>query len=194
MIYYLRFAIVVCLLGLCSGCASIMCGAEKTINIDSDPPGVQFEIINPAGKTLLTGVTPANVTLKRGRGYFQAGDYTAQFHKEGYIGVTSPIGQGFETGWYFGGNAIFGGLLGWFIIDPLTGAMWDIKDFHACLVPSPSAFGLPEWDYHQGYQGYINPLTGKMEVSPRARVKVDDKGEPVKDKDGYFIFEPVPEK
>jgi hypothetical protein len=27
--------------------------------------------------------------------------------------------------------------------------------------------------------------------SPKAQLKVDAKGEPVKDKDGYFIFEPV---
>jgi hypothetical protein len=210
MIYYLRFAIVVCLLGnLCSGCASIMCGAEKTVNISSEPMGAEFEIIashyqdtNPPGrrlvkgpdKIIIQGITPTNVSLKRGRGYFQAGDYTVRFHKSGYDDLTVGISQGFETGWYFGGNFVFGGFLGWFIIDPLTGGMWDIKDLHIWLVPSASAFGLAEWDYHQAYQGHINPLTGKMEVSPRARAKVDDKGEPVTDKDGNFIFESVPEK
>jgi hypothetical protein len=52
----------------------------------------------------------------------------------------------------------------------------------------------------KGYQGHIDPSTGKMQVEPvpedkgKDQLKVDDKGEPVKDKDGNFIFEPVPEK
>jgi len=47
-----------------------------------------------------------------------------------------------------------------------------------------------------GYRGYIDPRTGEIQVAPvepKARLKVDEKGEPVKDKDGNFVFEPVSE-
>ena len=42
----------------------------------------------------------------------------------------------------------------------------------------------------RGYQGHIDPRTGKIEVTPKDRLKVDTSGEPVKDKEGNFIFEP----
>ena len=31
-----------------------------------------------------------------------------------------------NTFWYIGGNILFGGILGWLIIDPATGAMWKL--------------------------------------------------------------------
>ena len=48
-----------------------------------------------------------------------------------------------------------------------------------------------------GYRGRIDPLTGEIQVEPvtaepRERLKVDEKGEPLKDAKGNFIFEPVP--
>ena len=117
----------------CSGCASIMCSAEKTINISSEPPGAQFEVVAPSGKVVTQGMTPANVTLRRGRGYFQGGDYIVRFRKDGYLDRELPVKQYIEAGWYVGGNLVFGGLVGWLAIDPLTGAMWDIRDVHVSL-------------------------------------------------------------
>jgi hypothetical protein len=33
------------------------------------------------------------------------------------------------NGWYVG-NIVFGGLIGWLIVDPLTGAMWTLNTEH----------------------------------------------------------------
>jgi len=118
---------------LCSGCCSIMCGDEKTTNITSDPSEAKFEITDHDGNIVVRNVTPTNVTLKRGRGWFEKGDYKISFHKEGYEDLTVPINQELETGWYIGGNIVFGGLLGIVIIDPLTGAMWTIDDVDVSL-------------------------------------------------------------
>ena len=39
-------------------------------------------------------------------------------------------------GWYIGGNILVGGLIGWFIVDPLTGAMYTLpKEVNADLRP-----------------------------------------------------------
>lgn len=122
----------------CPGCASTMCGSEKTININSSPTGARFEIKSPHNYTVITGITPTNVTLQRGAGYFVAGDYSIKFHKAGYEDMKLNIQQGFETGWYFGGNLMLGGLPGWLFVDPLTGAMWDIKDKFVVLIPDPN--------------------------------------------------------
>jgi len=132
-----RTIIVACLLlACCSGCASIFCGDHKTVNISSDPQGADFEIATPGGRVIEAGRTPANVTLKRGRGYFQAGDYTIRLEKEGYETAERPIAQGFETGWYFVGNGVWmvpGWVIGWLVVDPATGAMWTIEDVYVKL-------------------------------------------------------------
>jgi len=31
------------------------------------------------------------------------------------------------SAWYVAGNFVFGGLIGWLIVDPLTGGMWTIS-------------------------------------------------------------------
>ena len=31
------------------------------------------------------------------------------------------------NGWYLGGNLLFGGLIGWFIVDPLNGKMYTLS-------------------------------------------------------------------
>jgi len=116
-----------------SGCASIMCGDEKTIHIISHPAEADFIVTDAHHNVIIKDVTPTNVTLKRGRGWFQAGDYNVTFKKEGYKLVTMPIRQGLETGWYLFGNVAFGGLLGHLIIDPVTGAMWTIEDVNVYL-------------------------------------------------------------
>ncbi|HUU20571.1 MAG TPA: hypothetical protein VMW72_25715 [Sedimentisphaerales bacterium] len=116
-----------------SGCASVMCGSEKTVNIKSRPSGAAFTIMDAKGNTVVENVTPTNVTLKRGRGWFQAADYKVIFRKEGCKQMTVPIQQGLEAGWYVGGNILIGGLIGWIIVDPLTGAMWNIEDVNVSL-------------------------------------------------------------
>ena len=138
---YVLLSVVACLccLVLFSGCASIMCGSEKTINVASYPPETKFTIKNPRGGVIVQDTTPTNVTLKRGRGWFQAGDYTVTFEKPGYKTTTVPIPQGLEVGWYLGGNFLIGGLIGWVIVDPLTGAMWNIEDVNVSLEPEKSA-------------------------------------------------------
>jgi len=117
---------------LAGGCSTIMCGSEKTINIRSQPPEAKFSIKDVKGIAITTGVTPTNVTLKRGRGWFQPGGYSVAFEKEGYQNTTVSIRQS-VTGWYFG-NILFGGLIGGLIIDPATGAMWDIEDVDIVLL------------------------------------------------------------
>jgi len=77
-----------------------MCGSEKTVNISSHPPEAKFTIKDARGNVIVQDTTPTNVTLKRGRGWFQAGDYTVTFEKEGYETTTVPVRQGLETGLY----------------------------------------------------------------------------------------------
>ena len=125
--------VTMCFSVFLSGCASVMCGSEKTINIKSHPSGTDFTIKDAKGNVIVEDVAPTNVTLKRGGGWFKAADYQITFEKEGCKQMTVPISQGIESGWYFAGNILVGGLIGWVIVDPLTGAMYTIEDVNVSL-------------------------------------------------------------
>lgn len=127
------------MLSLTSGCASIFCGTTKAVNIKSTPDGAQFSIMSKKGDVITKGTTPTIVTLKRGRGYFAAGDYTISMDKPGYKSVKMPIKQGVEWGWYGIGNCIFGGLIGILIVDPLTGGMYNIEDVNVNMTTEGTA-------------------------------------------------------
>ena len=60
-------------------------------------------------------------------------DYRLEMIADGYIPQNAEISSTLN-GWYVG-NIIFGGLIGLFIVDPLTGAMWtlDPKDMNLVL-------------------------------------------------------------
>jgi hypothetical protein len=152
----------------CSGCASIFCGDDKTISVSSHPKGAVFEITGPSGKVFIKNTTPTNVTLKRGRGYFKAGDYKVTFKKQGYKDLTVPIEQGFETGWYFAGNTIvFGGLIGILIVDPLTGAMYTIEDVNVSLeLIETIKTSDGQQQQIKGYKAKKDPKTGAYKTYP----------------------------
>ncbi|MBA3029530.1 MAG: hypothetical protein FP816_12080 [Desulfobacteraceae bacterium] len=95
-------------------------------------------ITNKSGKVIFEGKTPTTVSLKASAGYFKGENYTVAFKKEGYAQHTAQIERGVD-GWYIGGNILFGGLIGWFIVDPATGAMWTLKDLNVSLTANQSS-------------------------------------------------------
>jgi hypothetical protein len=45
--------------------------------------------------------------------------------KAGFAPQTIPVNSR-ANGWYIGGNILFGGLIGWLIVDPLNGHMYTL--------------------------------------------------------------------
>ena len=116
------------------GCASIVSNAVYPVSIQSDPSQADFQIIDRKGMCLHRGQTPAIVELKAGDGYFRAADYKVKLSKAGYREMTVPIKQKLDA-WYVFGNIFVGGLIGWVIVDPITGAMWTLEGVHVTLQP-----------------------------------------------------------
>ena len=114
------------LLGLLTGCSSIVSDSEYAVVIASTPSTANFIVTNRAGQEVESGVTPATVTLGSSAGYFKGESYTIRLNKPGYaekiVTITSSI-----DGWHYG-NILFGGLLGMLIVDPATGAMYNLPD------------------------------------------------------------------
>lgn len=112
--------------GLLSGCATVMGkNAPYPVSITSTPDEAQFTVSNRAGLTVAHGVTPQTILLKAYAGPYRGETYTITFNKTGYKSHTIQL-DSTPNGWYVGGNLIFGGLLGWLVVDPLTGAMFSL--------------------------------------------------------------------
>lgn len=109
------------------GCASIVKQGSQSLQLNTDPQGAKVTIVDmKKGGTVMNAETPCVATLQRGNGYFSSAKYKIVFEKEGYDRREILL-DGNANGWYVGGNILFGGLIGWLIVDPLTGAMWTLE-------------------------------------------------------------------
>jgi len=107
-----------------ASCASIVSKSSYNVRLNSSPDNAKVEVVDRDGKQIYTGITPAQVVLKCGSGYFRKAMYTVRYSKEGFLSKEITIGAD-VNGWYFG-NIVFGGLIGFLIVDPLTGAMYKL--------------------------------------------------------------------
>ena len=124
------FASTLCLLlTFClAGCASIVSKSNWPVTVQTNPTGAKCLISKASGASLQTGETPLTVTLSSSEGYFSKASYLVKCDKEGYLPAEAHLDARVNGWWYFGGNLIFGGLIGWFIVDPATGAMWRLDE------------------------------------------------------------------
>ena len=137
---FMMLAFALCLVSsvVLIGCASIIGkGGPQNLVIRSAPDQAEFEIYDESGTKVTTGKTPSTVSLEKKKGYFSGKKYTIKITKANYIEKSQVVDTN-ANGWYIGGNIIFGGLIGWLIVDPLTGAMWslDTNDLNLTLDPT----------------------------------------------------------
>jgi len=118
------------LIVICSGCASIVSKSNWPLTVISTPSGAKVEITNIDGELAYSGTTPATMKLKSGAGYFSKQSYKVKLTMDGFGEKIIPV-ECKLNGWYIG-NLVFGGLIGFLIVDPLTGAMYqlDAKVIH----------------------------------------------------------------
>lgn len=120
-----RFLSIALLGGLIAACATIVDGGPtKPVTITSQPSGKSFTVTDVKGKVIQRGKTPATIELPRSDGsYFGATRYKVTMDGSRQSeDVNNSI-----TAWYLAGNIMVGGLVGWFIVDPMTGSMYTLK-------------------------------------------------------------------
>ena len=108
-----------------ASCATIISKSEYPVHFTCSPDQANITVRDANNMVVFTGTTPTTAVLPAGGGYFKGQDYMVTFEKEGYISTTVPIQRSID-GWYIGGNILLGGLIGWLIVDPATGAMWTL--------------------------------------------------------------------
>ena len=121
-------------------CATIMKGSDQKVAFQSTPTGAKVSIFDSSGMLVGDGTTPITIPLKKGAAYFQAAKYRVVFEAPGRQKKEIWLTGSLEGGWYIVGNLVIGGLIGWLIVDPLTGAMWNLspETVNASLDPGVS--------------------------------------------------------
>lgn len=117
---------IAALLGALTGCASIMGTSTHNMAIGSTPGDAKVSITDEKGIEVFKGNTPTTVTLKKSDSYFGKKSYKVVISKSGYSTQTISITAN-PNGWYMFGNLVFGGLIGYLIVDPLTGSMYNLS-------------------------------------------------------------------
>jgi hypothetical protein len=112
---------------LLSGCATIVGSPTQLIPISSTPSDATISITDEKGTEIFKGATPTTVTLQKSNGsYWGKKSYVVRIFKDGFDDQLIPVTAS-ANGWYIGGNLIFGGLIGWLIVDPLNGGMFTLS-------------------------------------------------------------------
>jgi hypothetical protein len=110
-----------------SGCATIIGSPTQLIPISSTPSDASIVISDESGAEIFKGTTPTTVTLPKSTGKYWGGkNFTVKISKDGYSEQSFPVVSG-ANGWYIAGNFLFGGLIGWFIVDPMNGHMYTLS-------------------------------------------------------------------
>jgi hypothetical protein len=107
-----------------SGCATIVHSGPRAIPVASSPPGAKVSIYDRSNTLVSTNTTPFVAQLPVKYGYFKAQTYRLEFELPGHAPAVVNLDSS-VSGWYFA-NLAFGGLLGMLIVDPLTGAMFNL--------------------------------------------------------------------
>lgn len=110
-----------------TGCATVVGDSEYAVSVTSKPANANFEITNSENEVIAGGITPDVVLLPSSDGYFSGAKYFIAFTKDNYDLSTVTLNSNLN-GWYFG-NLLFGiggVVIGGLIIDPITGAMWEL--------------------------------------------------------------------
>jgi len=107
-----------------SSCATIVSDSDYVVQVNSNPSDANFKVTNSSGIVVHSGRTPASISLSAKKGFFSGAKYNIVFDKPGFANQTIPVHAAID-GWYIG-NLLFGGFIGFLIVDPLTGAMWKL--------------------------------------------------------------------
>jgi hypothetical protein len=110
-----------------SGCATIMGSPTQTLPISSTPSDAKVVIVDEAGTEVFSGSTPTSVTLNKSTGRYWGGkSFKVTISKAGFKTQVIPVTSS-PNGWYIAGNFVFGGLIGWFAVDPMNGNMYTLS-------------------------------------------------------------------
>jgi hypothetical protein len=121
-----QLGILLAIVGLFPGCASIMSGRYAEVAVASNPAGAHVAIHDDANQEVASFTSPGVAKLRRNRKYLMPARYTATIESPGYQTAKVPI-HSTANPWILA-NVVLGGVPG-LVVDGATGAVYQ---------PSPS--------------------------------------------------------
>ena len=124
----IRFIGAVFIISVLSGCATLLNGNSQNVWISSAPVNAGITIYDSDREIILKGSTPLEIQLEAGERFLRPAEYWVVIEQDGYEPFETRI-RGRLSGLYIFGNLITWNVIGWFIVDPLTGAMWELQPY-----------------------------------------------------------------
>ncbi|MDQ6962998.1 MAG: hypothetical protein Q9M28_10830 [Mariprofundaceae bacterium] len=120
----MRPVIALMVVGMMSGCASLMGEKTQKLSINSTPAKAEISITDETGSVVFEGQTPTSTDLEKSDGsYFGGKTYVVTLKKTGYAPHSVTLNSK-VNGWYVAGNLL--NIVGWLVIDPMSGAMYTL--------------------------------------------------------------------
>ncbi|TMJ00345.1 MAG: hypothetical protein E6G97_19365 [Alphaproteobacteria bacterium] len=107
-----------------AACATIVHNGPRAISVASSPTGAKVSVYDRSNVLVQTNTTPFVAQLNTKYRYFKGQTYRLVFELPGHANAEVRLDSSLSR-WYFG-NIVFGGLIGMLIVDPLTGAMYNL--------------------------------------------------------------------
>jgi len=118
-------SVLLCGLITTAACSSIVHNGPRQFAINSTPEGAKVSAYKQGSSIAIdSGVTPKTFSLSPRKSFFSGQPYIIKVEKDGFKPVEVKLKPEI-SGWYWG-NLFFGGLIGMLVVDPATGAMWNL--------------------------------------------------------------------
>lgn len=105
-----------------SSCANILSGSNYKIHLNSNVDNVHYVVKDNKERVVFSGFTPDSVILSSYQGYFNKPYYTFEVKYEGFLDETYRLNYEVSKNYYL--NIPTLNIIGLWIVDPKTGAMW----------------------------------------------------------------------
>ena len=107
------------------GCASLFSTGSYDVRFETSPPGAHVTVLDVRGSTIASRRSPFVLRgVGSGVGYFGGNRLTILCALDGFEPEVLKLDTRLDA-WYFG-NILFGGL-GFVLVDPWTGAMYEFE-------------------------------------------------------------------
>lgn len=106
-------------------CATIVSDARTLLHIDSIERAASVRVLDHEDRAIFEGVTPCEVLVDNSVGYWQGARYTVEVEKAGFLPRRIELESDIDPA-FFGNVFLPGGLVGSLIVDPWSGAMFEL--------------------------------------------------------------------
>lgn len=108
-----------------NSCATIASDWNSALRVDSNVEGAKVEVFDHGGASIYEGVTPCSLLVDHGRAFFLPAEYRVVVSCAGAEPQETTVTTSIDE-WYLANALVPGGIVGSLLVDPWTGAMYEL--------------------------------------------------------------------